>query len=212
MRGAGVGAGPVALPPSPPHPASAAGPDLRQLILGSEGRFGIITEATLRVRRQPRYRHYEGLLFPDEERATLDLLEDIHNRLGFRLSLDHLARVEEAVRLKEAGQASEIVVVSGLPRSGTSMMMQMLEAGGITADPFNFMRLGNGQAQPRTNPVPAGENGIAHGGRQSLGTTGAGRLVQCSLDGPLDTGVRTMLRFAHVKRYCQLNLSPIHVR
>ena len=33
----------------PPFPASAAGPDLRQLVLGSEGRMGILTEATVRV-------------------------------------------------------------------------------------------------------------------------------------------------------------------
>ena len=30
----------------PPFPASAAGPDLRQLVLGSEGRLGILTEAS----------------------------------------------------------------------------------------------------------------------------------------------------------------------
>lgn len=32
---------------------------------------------------------------------------------------------------KGSGQAEPIVIVSGLPRSGTSMMMKMLEAGGI---------------------------------------------------------------------------------
>ena len=32
-------------------PASAAGPDLRQLVLGSEGAFGVITSVTVRVRR-----------------------------------------------------------------------------------------------------------------------------------------------------------------
>jgi alkyldihydroxyacetonephosphate synthase len=34
-------------------PASAAGPDLRQWLLGSEGTLGVITEVTVRVRRRP---------------------------------------------------------------------------------------------------------------------------------------------------------------
>ncbi|MGZ5405692.1 MAG: FAD-binding oxidoreductase, partial [Nocardioides sp.] len=34
-------------------PANAAGPDLRQLLLGSEGAFGVITSVTVRVRRLP---------------------------------------------------------------------------------------------------------------------------------------------------------------
>jgi alkyldihydroxyacetonephosphate synthase len=34
-------------------PATAAGPDLRQLLLGSEGTFGVITEVTARVRARP---------------------------------------------------------------------------------------------------------------------------------------------------------------
>src|SRR5690349_7947959 len=33
-------------------PANAAGPDLRQLVLGSEGAFGVITSVTVRVRRE----------------------------------------------------------------------------------------------------------------------------------------------------------------
>ncbi|HEX5012827.1 MAG TPA: FAD-binding oxidoreductase [Candidatus Limnocylindrales bacterium] len=37
----------------PSHPASAAGPDLRQLVLGSEGRFGVITSGTVRAVRKP---------------------------------------------------------------------------------------------------------------------------------------------------------------
>ena len=44
-------------------PASAAGPDLRQLVLGSEGAFGVITEVTLRVRPVPPVRVYEGWRF-----------------------------------------------------------------------------------------------------------------------------------------------------
>ena len=41
-------------------PANAAGPDLRQLFLGSEGAFGVITEVTVRVRRLPEEKVYEG--------------------------------------------------------------------------------------------------------------------------------------------------------
>jgi alkyldihydroxyacetonephosphate synthase len=45
-------------------PRSAAGPDLRQLILGSEGAFGVITEVTVRIRPLPETHAYEGWLFP----------------------------------------------------------------------------------------------------------------------------------------------------
>jgi alkyldihydroxyacetonephosphate synthase len=51
----------------PPHPASAAGPDLRHLILGSEGRFGVITEATVRVSPLPEREAFHAIFFPDWE-------------------------------------------------------------------------------------------------------------------------------------------------
>lgn len=44
-------------------PRSAAGPDLRQLVLGSEGALGVITEMTLQVRPLPPSRVYEGWRF-----------------------------------------------------------------------------------------------------------------------------------------------------
>jgi alkyldihydroxyacetonephosphate synthase len=44
-------------------PASAAGPDLRQLVLGSEGAFGVITSVTVRVRPIPAEKRYEAWRF-----------------------------------------------------------------------------------------------------------------------------------------------------
>ena len=44
-------------------PASAAGPDLLGLALGSEGTLGVITELRLRVRPRPRTTRYEGWSF-----------------------------------------------------------------------------------------------------------------------------------------------------
>jgi alkyldihydroxyacetonephosphate synthase len=49
----------------PPLPASAAGPGLRQTLIGSEGVLGVISELALRVRPAPRERHYEGVFFED---------------------------------------------------------------------------------------------------------------------------------------------------
>ncbi len=44
-------------------PASAAGPGLRELVVGSEGTLGVIDEVSLRVRGAPAERVYEGVMF-----------------------------------------------------------------------------------------------------------------------------------------------------
>ncbi len=44
-------------------PASAAGPSVRELAVGSEGVLGVIDELSLRVRRTPAERVYEGVFF-----------------------------------------------------------------------------------------------------------------------------------------------------
>jgi alkyldihydroxyacetonephosphate synthase len=49
----------------PPLPASAAGPDLRHLLLGSEGRYGIITRAIVRVQRLPEDEDFHAIFFHD---------------------------------------------------------------------------------------------------------------------------------------------------
>ncbi|PPJ23171.1 FAD-binding oxidoreductase [Nocardia nova] len=46
-------------------PASAAGPDLRELFAGSEGTLGVITEVTLRVHPIPETTAYQAWSFPD---------------------------------------------------------------------------------------------------------------------------------------------------
>jgi alkyldihydroxyacetonephosphate synthase len=44
-------------------PANAAGPDLRELAMGSEGAFGVITEVTVKVKPVPQVKVYEGWRF-----------------------------------------------------------------------------------------------------------------------------------------------------
>ena len=51
-------------------PKSAAGPDLRQLILGSEGTFGVITSLGVQLRPAPEERRYEGWRFESFSAGT----------------------------------------------------------------------------------------------------------------------------------------------
>lgn len=67
-------------------PSTAAGPDLRGLLVGSEGAFGVITGVGLRVRRLPTERLYEAVVLPGfaagveafrdaaQSRATADVM------------------------------------------------------------------------------------------------------------------------------------------
>ena len=63
---------------TPSVPAAAAGPDLVQVVCGSEGTLGIITQATLRLALLPRTRDYRGYLFrrfADGVNASRELMQ-----------------------------------------------------------------------------------------------------------------------------------------
>ena len=57
-------------------PANAAGPDLRELVLGSEGAFGVITSVRVRVRAVPEQTLYETWRFPSFG-VGVDALRDL---------------------------------------------------------------------------------------------------------------------------------------
>jgi len=52
-----------------PVPSASTGPSVREMVLGSEGRLGIITEATVHVHRIPQKRQIYGYLFPEWSRG-----------------------------------------------------------------------------------------------------------------------------------------------
>lgn len=54
-------------------PANAAGPDLRELVMGSEGTFGVVTGVRVRVRAVPAVTHYETWRFDDFAAGTAAL-------------------------------------------------------------------------------------------------------------------------------------------
>jgi len=91
----------------PSFPASAAGPDLREWVLGSEGRLGVITEATVRISPQPKRERFVGVFFPDWPHARDAVRELVQARLG--LSMLRLASADETrTTLAMAGHAGAI--------------------------------------------------------------------------------------------------------
>ncbi|MEO9326384.1 FAD-binding oxidoreductase [Gordonia aurantiaca] len=97
-------------------PRSAAGPDLRQLVLGSEGVFGVITGVRVRVRPAPEAREFDGwrfASFADGATALRRLAQDGPLPTVLRLSDE----VETAINLTDPGRlgadASGCLVVTG---------------------------------------------------------------------------------------------------
>jgi alkyldihydroxyacetonephosphate synthase len=83
-----------------PLPATAAGPSLLQLLTGSEGAFGVITEATLAVRPLPAERRYEGWSFRSFEQGceAFRAMEQGHVSPDVaRLSDEHESRMAMAM-------------------------------------------------------------------------------------------------------------------
>jgi len=56
-------------------PSASTGPSVREMIVGSEGRLGIITEATVQVHRTPAKRDVYGYFFPNWEAGTAAMQE-----------------------------------------------------------------------------------------------------------------------------------------
>lgn len=88
----------------PALPGSAAGPDLRQLVMGSEGRLGIITQATLRTRPQPEVTVVHASLAPDLDRGMSSIRKLMWS--GLSLSMLRLSDPPETEVAMAIGLAS----------------------------------------------------------------------------------------------------------
>ncbi len=91
----------------PTFPASSAGPDLREMIMGSEGRLGILTEATVRVTPLAEHESFHALFFPTWSAAEAAARELAQSTLP--LSMLRLSNaVETETNLILAGHAKLI--------------------------------------------------------------------------------------------------------
>ncbi|MEX0993686.1 MAG: FAD-binding oxidoreductase [Solirubrobacterales bacterium] len=94
----------------PPRPGTAAGPDVVELLVGSEGVFGVITEVTLRVRRLPEARHYEGWSFASFDQGA----EALRHLEQGPIALD-------VARLSDEAETQLGAAISGTPAAGACL-------------------------------------------------------------------------------------------
>jgi alkyldihydroxyacetonephosphate synthase len=88
-------------------PASAAGTDLREMVLGSEGRLGVLTEATVRITPLPQCEEFHTVFFPNWAQAQEAVRAIVQSKLS--LSMLRLSNsVETFTTLKMAGHATLI--------------------------------------------------------------------------------------------------------
>lgn len=69
----------------PPYPGSAAGPDLRQLVLGSEGRLGFLTDVILRAMPHPEVEAMQAWALPGWSEGVEAARELVQARPGLSL-------------------------------------------------------------------------------------------------------------------------------
>jgi alkyldihydroxyacetonephosphate synthase len=117
----------------PAFPASAAGPDLRELVLGSEGRLGILTDATVRISRLPEREEFHAVFFPSFAQgvaAAQDLLQT-----GLPLAMLRLSTAPETfTTLALAGHETligaleKLLAVRGLGREKCMLLLGFVGA------------------------------------------------------------------------------------
>lgn len=85
----------------PTFPASSAGPDMRELVMGTEGRLGVITEVKARVTPLPEHESFHVLFFPSWEVGVEAVREIVQNKV--QLSMMRLSNaIETFTQLKLA--------------------------------------------------------------------------------------------------------------
>lgn len=94
----------------PTFPASSAGPDLRELVMGSEGRIGVITDVKVRVTRAPEVETFRVFFVPSWRTGMELVRETVQRKLP--LSMVRLSNAEETrTQLIIAGHKAAVTLL-----------------------------------------------------------------------------------------------------
>jgi alkyldihydroxyacetonephosphate synthase len=131
-----------------PLPHTSTGPSVREMVLGSEGRLGVITEVTVQVHRIPEVRLILGYLFPSWE-ASLAAMHDISTS-DAHPSITRVSDARETAFSFATRKKSSRISISSLISKG---LMKVLERRGWDLDAVCLSFIGH-------------EGGKAHVARQ----------------------------------------------
>jgi alkyldihydroxyacetonephosphate synthase len=112
-----------------PLPHTSTGPSVREMVLGSEGRLGVITEVTVQVHRIPEVRLILGYLFPSWE-ASLAAMHDISTS-DAHPSITRVSDAKETAFSFATRKKSNRISISSLISKG---MMKVLQRRGWKLD------------------------------------------------------------------------------
>jgi alkyldihydroxyacetonephosphate synthase len=95
------------------NPRHAAGPDLNQVFMGSEGTFGVMTEATLVIHKVPEVRRFRSFLF-----------RDLRDGLEAGARIMRSRAIPSVIRLyDEAETKTQVKRVLGIDREGSYLVL-----------------------------------------------------------------------------------------
>ena len=103
-----------------PVPASATGPGLLQALVGSEGAFGIITQATLRLHPKPQASDYRGVLFRCFEDGLTAVREIMQG--GADVVMARLSDAAEAAASLALNRAPHFALAGTITQVGTQVL------------------------------------------------------------------------------------------
>ncbi|HKX15722.1 MAG TPA: FAD-binding oxidoreductase [Propionibacteriaceae bacterium] len=112
-----------------PLPHTSTGPSVREMVLGSEGRLGVITEVTVQVHRIPEVRVILGYLFPSWE-AGLATMQEISTS-DAHPSITRVSDAKETAFTFATRKKSSRISISSLVSKG---LMKVLERRGWNLD------------------------------------------------------------------------------
>lgn len=146
--------------------ASAAGPDLRALLVGSEGAFGIITEVTLRVRSVPAVTSDTAVVFPDFEAGLA----------AFRAMVQSRATAD-VMRLSDPAETAVTLAMSGPEGRVAEVLDRYLEMRRVREPAMAILGWGEGSRRAVAARRVEAMATLARHGAVSLGLTARGRLA-----------------------------------